>query len=63
MPLVKDWMLSIGLLEAEITFLLTDFELWIRNKTEFAYKRLLRAICVDRRLQLSCGAQETRREL
>lgn len=50
-PLVKDWVLSIGLLAAEITRLLADFELWIRNKTDLAFKHLQRLLSVDERLK------------
>ncbi|CAN7770288.1 hypothetical protein LJR245_007498 [Rhizobium leguminosarum] len=49
--LLKEWVLSIGLLEAEITDLLADFELWIRNKSDLAFKHLQRLLSVDARLQ------------
>ncbi|MBB3746995.1 hypothetical protein FHX10_006548 [Rhizobium sp. BK591] len=60
--LVKDWVLSIGLLEAEITYLLADFELWIRNKTDLAFKHLQRLISVDARLKADWAAAFGKRE-
>ncbi|WP_434730574.1 hypothetical protein [Rhizobium binae] len=49
--LVKVLMLSIGLIEAEITRLLSDVELWIRNKTDLAFKHLQRLLSVDPHLR------------
>ncbi|MGN6773692.1 hypothetical protein [Rhizobium sp.] len=49
--LVRDLVISIGLIEADITRLLADVEAWIGSKTEFAFKHLQRLLVVDLQLK------------
>ncbi|MBB4571543.1 hypothetical protein [Rhizobium leucaenae] len=49
--LVRDLVISLGLIEADITRLLADVEVWIGGKTELALKHLQRLLVVDLHLK------------